>query len=314
MSGRRFSTGAVVLALVVLGPVDAGEAAFPGENGRLALTWTTEPYEVTTDSLATMDPETGQFSTLVTCEYECHHESAEWSPDGSRIVYVDEQPDAADSIVSIDPDGSNRSVIFRAPPDGFLEAPAWSPDGRRIAFVQYRWPKGGDGYTGDIFIIRRDGARLRRITRDAAAESDLDWSSKGRLAFVRAPDRGRVRRQDLFTVRPDGTSLRRLTDTDVAEWAPDWAPGGRRITYFRGRYDFFERIGSEVWVIKPTGEGASLLTEGHSPAWAPDGSAIAFVDRDGAIYTIDPAGKNPAMLAGPVSEGWIGELDWQAIP
>jgi TolB protein len=83
----------------------------------------------------------------------------------------------------------------------------------------------------DIFVIRRDGTHLRRVTNTPAqGEGSLDWSIQNRLVF----SQGFRRQAELFTIRPDGSGLRRLTNNDVADTDPDWAPGGGRFTFVRG--------------------------------------------------------------------------------
>lgn len=295
---------------LLIGMAGSGLASFPGANDRLALTWTTEPG-VTTDFIATVESDGSGFTVLEDCDYECHHRGPEWSPDGRRLVYVRECPDCLNEIVIVRPDGSRPRVLVRAHVDGFLESPVWSPDGNRIAFVEYRWPEGStQGYASDIYVIDADGTDRRRITRTPGSEDDIDWSSKGLLVFVSlGRNRAAYRNYELFTMRPDGTHLRRLTRNRVAEWEPDWAPGGRRLTFRRkGAWGLDS---AEVWVMNPRKERRSLVASGFGPAWAPDGSVIAFARQGGELYTIQPSGEEETLIGAPVDEGEIGDLDWR---
>ncbi len=54
--------------------------------------------------------------------------------------------------------------------------PSWSHDGRRIAFVR----------SGDLYVMRSDGSRVRRVAQGASAELGVPvWSHDGRrLYFV----------------------------------------------------------------------------------------------------------------------------------
>ena len=63
------------------------------------------------------------------------NESPEWSPDGSRIVFVSTR-DGKEQLYVIDVDGrSERRLTTNAAAD---TDPAWSPDGSRIVFVSTR--------------------------------------------------------------------------------------------------------------------------------------------------------------------------------
>lgn len=91
-----------------------------------------------------------------------------WSPDGSRVAFVERLPHkraylhvvrVADGIVEYRSDGAVLD-----------EQPYWSPDGKWLAFASTR------GGNADIYIIRRDGRGLRRLTQDAAADWLPRWT------------------------------------------------------------------------------------------------------------------------------------------
>jgi hypothetical protein len=309
--GRRRGAFAVIaLASTLLFAVGAFhnpvEASFPGENGRFLLTWTTEPVFVTTDFLATASRQASDLRVIADCEYECHHRSGDWSPNGRRLAYIDECPDCLNKLVTVAPSGRHRRVVYRATEgvDGFLSSPAWSPNGRRIAFVEYRYRRAAGDYISDIYVIRRDGSHLSRVTHTRRrSEDSLDWSSRNLLVFSSSRGRSRFSRYELFAMRPNGRELRKLTDNAVLDDNPDWAPGGRRLVFVRGR--------DEIWTKDGSGN-ESLIASGHSPTWAPDGSVIAFMsEADGAIHTVRPSGGDDTLIGSPVEEGEISELDWQ---
>jgi Tol biopolymer transport system component len=293
-----------VVFVAVASPEDA-QAAFPGENGRFVLTWGFDPPEdVWTEFLATVDNAGGDLRVLAGCDYECHHRSGDWSPSGRRLVYVHECPDCADRLITVRPDGSHRRMVYRSSRRGFLSSPVWSPNGRRIAFVEYRWPRRASDWIADVYVIRRDGTHLTRVTKTRRkSEDDLDWSSRNWLVFRSSRGRFRQARYELFVMRPNGKALRRLTANDVPDTQPDWAPGGGRLTFVRD---------GEIWLMAFSGETAARIADGHSPVWAPDGSLIAFINAaDGAIHTVRPSGAGDTSIGSPVAEGQISQLDWQ---
>lgn len=186
-----------------------------------------------------------------------------------------------------------------APVCGALTPPAVSPDGRLAAISdggqlfsveldtgatgqvalppeQYpvtdasgslAWGPGSAGLSGAIstfFPFKRTN-RLIGLDGTLGAEIapadalSLDWSTDGRLAYIRAGN--------LFVARP-GEPERRLTWRGAED--PSWSPGGRRIA--------FERRG-QIHAIPSEGGRVTRLTGrgGERPAWSPDGRRIAFL-------------------------------------
>jgi WD40 repeat protein len=75
-------------------------------------------------------------------------------------------------------------------------SPSWSPHGRQLVFIL------DGGRRPGIYLVRRDGSRLRRLVRHGYAPA---WSPDGRwIAFIR--------NGDLYVIRTNGRGLRRLVD------------------------------------------------------------------------------------------------------
>jgi TolB protein len=290
----------VVAALLTLcGSAVASErahAAFPGENGRIVFTWSSR------SAVATVNDAGGDLDVVARSPSNCSRQAGDWSPNGHRLVFTGYCLDGRPyRLVTSRPDGSQREVIFQANSEtNALNSPAWSPTGRSLAFIWVHFvPRLGRPVT-DIFVIRRDGTHLRRVTNTPArVEGSLDWSSQNRLVF----SRGGRPRTELFTIRPDGSKLRRLTNNDVTDQLPDWAPGGGRLTFVRGH---------EIWTMGIRGGNQRMIaTSGFSPAWAPDGSLIAYVNNDLEIHTVEPSGQGDVSIGNPVTGDVASDLDWQ---
>ena len=305
------------LAVAALTLAASSHAGFPGSNGRLAFQWYWEDENYNYGSIATVRPDGTHVRTITPEPGQGEvNGQPDWSPNGRWVVYTEDGSDFPTFLMVVRRDGTHRHAIYRNTwRSMFLDSPVWSPNGRRIAFVKWRWSSARGDWVSDIFIVRRDGTGLRRVTfTGRASEEDLDWSSRGRLVFRRGV-RFRERRAELYTLWPNGTGLRQLTDNRVFDGEPDWAPGGRRIAFVRQS----DEQSNEIWKMRTGDRSASQVATGRSgplesratPTWAPDGSQIAFIGNDG-IHTVRPNGLDETTLGSPVDMGSINGLDWQA--
>lgn len=100
-----------------------------------------------------------------------------WSPTANRLVFSDARHEEAEFATTADGDilvlemeSDRPGKPKRVRHDGDDAWPAWSPDGEWIAFVSDR-----DHAAGEIYLMRRDGSDLGRLTVNDRAESQLDW-------------------------------------------------------------------------------------------------------------------------------------------
>jgi Tol biopolymer transport system component len=167
-------------------------------------------------------------------------------------------------------------------------SPRWSPDGSAIAFLRLRNVQRSD-LTSELYVVGKDGTRLRRLTR-GARDFFPAWSPDGStLAFARSPSRGKVV-PHLYFVGRDGTHLRRAV---VSAWSslPAWSPDGRELA-FAGK---IRALGEGVFVAGADGRMPRLLFQVPKvlgPAtvvarhdltdlsWSPDGTRLLFELQD----------------------------------
>ena len=121
--------------------------------------------------------------------------SAEWSPDGTQLVYSAlrrPEPYLLGSdlvLIAADGSGAGRELTStrwdeRGPINEF--APLWAPDGRSIAFL--RRP-GNPNYPGELWVMRADGTGERRL---ASRSGEFSWSpDSSRIVFVRCDSAAR---------------------------------------------------------------------------------------------------------------------------
>ena len=135
----------------------------------------------------------------------------DWSPDGSTIAFVRGADRRADIWVMDSDGGRQRRLVATRGEDG---DPAWSPDGDWIAF-------GNSGRTRqwDVYVVRRDGTGLRRLTRNRGGQPD--WSPDGtRIVFASSRDGD----PEIHVMNADGSGQRKLTDNRGTDMYPSWRP------------------------------------------------------------------------------------------
>jgi Tol biopolymer transport system component len=244
-------------------------------------------------------------------------DGADWSPDGSRIVF-ERSFECAQSlllciatwVVSADGSGERR-LTPQTPGTGAL-APTWSPDGKRIAYVKFvdRSDK------ADLWLMNADGSGKRRVTYVGNAKEPA-WAPDGRrLAFSHDGD--------IFVRDLDAGTRTRLTRTPrLNESHPDWSPDGRRIAYELNNPSprNFPFQTYDVYVMDADGTHKRSLSRGHSdghPVWSPGGQFIAYasdappVFGDGlAIVIVDArTGRRVRRIRAPGMD--LYPIDWTA--
>jgi Tol biopolymer transport system component len=102
--------------------------------------------------------------------------SPAWSPVGMTIAFTRPRPGRDADIRAADLRTGRVRLVRR-----HAESPAWSPDGRRIAYTNAWLPP----YNTDVWVMRSDGTKPRRLTRHRDSDLQPTWSPDGRqIAFL----------------------------------------------------------------------------------------------------------------------------------
>ena len=138
----------------------------------------------------------------------------DWSPDGSKIVFVSDRGRADREIWIMDADGGNRKQLTD---NDFDDArPRWSPDGKHILFESTR-----DGRRS-IYIMDAEGGNVRRVTDATVEDKYPAWSNDGRAVLFSSTGGGID--WELYWINVDGSGLRRLTWSEGEDGYPQWVP------------------------------------------------------------------------------------------
>jgi TolB protein len=261
----------VASGVALLVSVRSAEAAFPGQNGRVAFC-IGSGYNI---SSVRPDGSAYRQETFHTGEFACE---PSYSPDGTKLAFSSDQDGDYEIYVKNLVSGRVTQLTNNAfePDDpGTYDKPieerrpAWSPDGSMIAFDRY-----GSASAPDLWVMDADGSNKTRLTdTTASVEWNAAWSPTGaRIAFVRD--------DDIWVMDADGSDQRNLTRTPTLEDSyPSWSPSGRRMAW--QKQSIADTPAYDVWKMRADGSGNVRLTFSAgldaTPAWSPDGGKIAFI-------------------------------------
>jgi Tol biopolymer transport system component len=240
---------------------------------------------------------------------------AEWSPDGTRIVYRDSTRgfNENDEIHIMNADGSEQINLTNDPANDW--GPTWSPDGRQIAFNSER------SGTMRLYIMNADGSDVRQVDTNIWVEY-ADWSPDGTKFVCECRPPG-SNDYEVYVFNADGSDPQRLTTVTGHDGFPVWSPDGALIAFSSDRDDCRYssaadciRTGkdgphSDVWIMNADGTDQRRISEtfGQFLAWTPDGAYVVFGSLDG-LHVVTPDGSEDRHVQ---IEGIIGDptlLHW----
>lgn len=154
-----------------------------------------------------------------------------WSPDGATLaceVFDSSdlhhlQPSGVFTVRSSDGGGFTR-LTSNPYPEGIDLVTDYSPDGARMVFAR----SVSDGGDAALFVMRRDGTQLHRITPWGMLRNGGRWSPDGKWILFNDHE------GQIWKVRPNGTRLTKIElDVEGLHFAfePAWSPDGRQFAF-----------------------------------------------------------------------------------
>lgn len=141
--------------------------------------------------------------------------SAAWSSDGSKIAFMSDRSGGFDIYIM----NSNGSDVNRITQLGSCWFPQWSPDGTRLSFHVGR----------DVYVMKKDGTGLERLTFDPQNGMYPSWSPDGRrIVFMSWRDGSTA----LYTMNSDGSAQARVLWSSRGDYIdPRWSPDGSQFVF-----------------------------------------------------------------------------------
>ena len=309
LSSTILYAGALALAaLAALLAASPANAAFPGENGRIAFH--DDDGGEADSEIFTINPDGSDRQQLTTNGLDDLEPA--WSPDGTRIVFYrvvpggDFGPDTAEIWV-MNADGSDQVRIttgsFGEEDDpSFDSEPAFSGDGTRVVFTRQPVGDVGDG-DSEIWIMNADGSGQTQLTDNFVTDIEPTINPASTLIafsqeFFAEPELAAPRRltgidMDIVTTDLSGGNFRIVTATgEYDDEAPNFSPDGSTIAFARcqlgtdqqgftfclddGDIASVPTNGDEDDVTLLTGGGEEDFDADEDPAYSPDGTQMVF--------------------------------------
>lgn len=216
-----------------------------------------------------------------------------WSPDGSKIAYVNSKYGVTVFDVK------NNTTVKLSDKPVFDESPKWSSDGSKIVFMT----KEEKNYA--IYSADRANNTTNALSPPKVNVKEFDISKYNMIVYSAKVDK----EWQLFMVDINGNKVRQLTE-EGNNISPVWSPDGTRIAFISDRDGY-----QKVYTMNSNSSSQSKVTNGdydeESPLWSPDGTKLAFisiVNKKGKVSVVNANGGEQRILTN--DKGDYFDLRW----
>ena len=226
----------------------------------------------------------------------------QWSPDGSRILFVSSLGGSPD-IWSISPQGGfpARVTLGLGTADyAASHMPLWSPDGQHISYISNKTG------TNEVWLWHANGDPESQLTNLGANIQSVCWAPDGKSLVLSG---NRYGGYDIYRIDLPSGDATRLTDDPLYEVNPVFTPDGKRIIYIRLNETWEDH---QIVQMNSDGTGSKVIAEDSDffdysfgpslgvPQVSPDGKWLLFrSQRSGYTnyWKMSAEGGEPSPLA-----------------
>ena len=171
-----------------------------------------------------------------------------------------------DAEASYSPDG--EWIVFSSMRDAY---------GRALSAREKKFLETDVSYFGEIYVMRSDGSKQRRLTFVPGYDGGPFFTPDGRrIVWRRFSEDGLM--ADVWSMQPDGSDARRLTHFGAMSWAPYTHPSGEYILFASNKLGFSN---FEIFIVDSEGRKEPVrvtYSEGFDglPVPTPDGEGLAW--------------------------------------
>src|SRR6266545_5559477 len=303
-------------------------AAFPGQNGRIAYVTRVGDHRV----ISTIDATGGDSQPLIDLGSGRDAVNPAWSWDGTKIAFAGQtSPGGPFAIFTTNTDGSEPPQQVTTPPLSDTD-PTWEPAGGQIAFVRAH-PDG----SSRIAIVDLTTSAVRALGSSIGTDLEPAWSPESSTiafvskAFPSVPCPQNGCRFNPLIAYADGSGLAAGDPSGHStfwDWHhPDWSPDGSKMAARFGQDDSplgllgpsgIQLFDASNWLPIDTIGPCGIMTE---PNFSPDGAYVVVTSRN-PVSLDDPTLTEPALCAIPADTTaqsfWVeapaSDAAWGAVP
>lgn len=211
---------------------------------------------------------------------------------GTRIIFVSDRSGSKE-IWSMNYDGTEQKQITRF--GTISNFPSVSADARKLAFTSWL-----HGQPEIVLLSLETGRRLPFYNQHASMNAFVDFAPDGQHVVFSSTAAGGP--AQLYSASVDGGNLHRITASNAIEVEPKINPKtGADMVFVSGRSGL-----PQIYKMNLDGADVQRLTNGDgeatNPAWAPNGTQIAFAWTKGFepgaynIFVMDVTSRNIVQL------------------
>ncbi|CAN5576208.1 hypothetical protein BH10ACI2_BH10ACI2_04990 [soil metagenome] len=191
----------------------------------------------------------------------------------------------------------------------------WSPDSKYLTFTKLEFTRSippdkskPPSMKADVYTMRADGTKVKRITGDEQNELSPSWSKSGRIYFG-AYASGNPKTSNIYSAKPDGSGLVQITKDIGRASTPNASMDGKKITF---NVELIEHK-PQIYTMNADGSNIKALTSDNTlayydPKWSPDGKKLTYYvekgDQKDQIWTMNADGSDQTLLTANVAHNF----------